>query len=65
MLRIVKTRDGKFFMDETGKADGRGAYICKSSVCVTKGIKTKVYNRAFKCQVPEEIYNQIANTDLS
>jgi len=63
MLRIVKTRDNKFFVDGTGKADGRGAYICKSSVCVTKGIKARAFNRSFKCQIPEEIYQQVTNTD--
>jgi len=63
MIRVVKTKCGKFFIDETGKADGRGAYICKSSICTVKGVKTRVFNRSFKCQVPEDVYYQISNAD--
>ena len=28
LIRIVKQSDGKIFVDKTGKAEGRGAYIC-------------------------------------
>ncbi len=27
LLRIVKTKEGEIFIDPTGKANGRGAYI--------------------------------------
>lgn len=28
MLRIVKNKEGAIFLDFSGKAQGRGAYIC-------------------------------------
>lgn len=59
MIRVVKTKDGHIFLDETGKADGRGAYICKGKECAEKLKKTKAFNRAFKCQVNEKIYEEI------
>jgi hypothetical protein len=62
LIRIVKTADGKIFIDKTGKSDGRGAYICKSDECKTKLNKSKGLNRAFKCQVSQEVYEELLKT---
>lgn len=59
LLRIVKNKEGQIFVDETGKANGRGAYVCKEKQCFEKLCKTKALNRAFKCNVPESVYQQI------
>lgn len=56
LLRIVKTPDGNFAIDPTGKLNGRGAYVCKSQECVAKLKKTRQLNRAFKQEVPDEVY---------
>ena len=48
LLRIVKTKEGEIFLDLTGKANGRGAYICASAECIEKAVKTRALNRAFK-----------------
>lgn len=29
LIRIVRSNDGQFAVDATGKLNGRGAYICK------------------------------------
>ena len=39
LMRIVKNKDGEFFLDRTGKLNGRGAYVCDSKACVEKVIK--------------------------
>ena len=57
--RLVKTSSGEIFLDKTGKASGRGAYICNSPECLEKLKKQKVLNRAFKCELSEEIYKKI------
>ena len=59
LLRIVKNKDGEIFVDKTGKANGRGAYVCKEKECYQKLCKQKALNRAFKCDVPQEIYQKI------
>ena len=59
LIRIVKTKDGEIFLDLTGKANGRGAYICKSSECLKKAIKTKALNKAFKIEVSNEVYEKL------
>ena len=30
LIRIVKNKDGNISIDKTGKANGRGAYICNN-----------------------------------
>ena len=59
LMRIVKNKDGEIFIDLTGKANGRGAYICKCSECLKKAIKSKALNRAFKIEVPDEVYEKL------
>ena len=59
LLRIVRGLDGNYFIDENQKADGRGAYICKSAECVAKVIKTKALNRSFHGTVPGSIYGEL------
>ncbi len=59
LLRIVKNKDGEIFVDKTGKANGRGAYVCKSTECYEKLCKQKSLNKAFKCEVSAEIYQKI------
>lgn len=57
LVRVVKNSDGKIFLDLTGKAAGRGAYICKSADCLEKAKKGKRLNRAFETAVSDEIYD--------
>ena len=41
LIRVVKTAEGDIILDDTGKKNGRGAYICKSLECFKKAKKTK------------------------
>lgn len=59
LVRVVKTKDGAFAVDATGKMSGRGAYIHSKSECVAKLKKTKMLNKAFKTSVPDEIYEEL------
>ena len=59
LIRVVKNADGDIFIDPTGKANGRGAYVCKSAECFGKLKKQKGLSKAFKCQIDEEIYKKI------
>ena len=38
LTRIVRTPDGEIRLDPTGRAAGRGAYLCESPVCWERGI---------------------------
>lgn len=59
LVRVVKNSSGEIFLDKTGKANGRGAYVCKNKDCFAKLKKTKALSRAFKCQIDDEIYAKI------
>lgn len=56
LLRIVRNKEGKIFIDPTLKAAGRGAYICKDSECLKKAQKTNALSRALSAQIGEDIY---------
>lgn len=59
LVRVVRNKEGEIFLDKTGKANGRGAYVCANKECMEKAIKTKAFNRAFKLNVDEEVYNHL------
>lgn len=58
LIRVVKNSDG-VFVDVSGKADGRGAYIHKTKRCVELAKKRKVLNYAFKTAVSDEVYDAL------
>ena len=65
MLRIVKPKEGDVFIDYTGKAAGRGAYICDSPECVKKLKKGRLLNKTFSMQIPDEAYARIEEEFLA
>ena len=60
LIRVTKTADGKIFVDDTKKADGRGAYVCGSNECLNKCIKTHALNRAYKKNVDDSSYEALS-----
>ena len=59
LIRIVKNKEGQIFMDKSGKANGRGAYICDNIECLEKAIKAKRLERAFETQISNEVYDEL------
>ena len=59
LIRIVKQNDGKIFIDKTGKANGRGAYICNNIECLEKAIKSKRLENNFETKIDNEIYESL------
>lgn len=59
LIRVVKNKEGDINYDPTGKMPGRGAYLCASRECFDKLCKTKGFERAFKCAVPDEVFNAV------
>lgn len=59
MLRIVKNKEGNIFLDFSGKAAGRGAYICDDEDCIKKLKKQRLINKVFACEVDEGVYTAI------
>lgn len=59
LLRVVKNNEGKVFVDETGKANGRGAYIKKDIETLEKAIKTKALDKHLETTISDEVYEEI------
>ncbi len=59
MLRVVKPKEGDVFIDYTGKAAGRGAYVCNDAECIKKLKKARLLNKAFSSEIPAEVYARI------
>lgn len=56
MFRIVKNKENIITIDNTGKMNGHGAYVCKKKSCLEKLIKSKKLDMVFKTAVNLEIY---------
>lgn len=56
LIRILRTPDGNFLLDDTGKQSGRGAYLCKRMQCLAKAKNGHKLERSFSCQIAPEIY---------
>ena len=59
LIRVVKNKDGDVFVDLTGKANGRGAYLKKSIEAIDKAKKSKCLNKALECEIPEKVYEDL------
>ena len=64
LIRIVRTKDGAFFADRTGKANGRGAYVCASPECFARLTKYTLLDKTLKTSVTEEVYRTIGEDFL-
>ena len=58
MTRVVKNANGEIFADPTGKAAGRGAYICNEEVCLKKLLDKKLLHKAFAANVELSVYQK-------
>ncbi len=59
LIRVVRTPEGEIVLDEIGKKNGRGAYICPKKSCFTKARKSKRIESILECKIPEEIYDEM------
>ena len=59
LIRVVRSPENEIALDFKGKAQGRGAYVCKSQDCLKKAIKSKALERSLEVSIPEEIYSQL------
>lgn len=59
MIRILKTPEGAFMLDPTGRKNGRGAYLCRDVQCLAKAKKSKALDRSFRMSIPTEVYESL------
>ena len=59
LIRIVRSQEGEVALDRTGRAAGRGAYICHSLACLRRARKTRRLEQAFAAPIPDEVYDAL------
>lgn len=59
LVRVVKSPEGVISLDRSGKANGRGAYICHNAECYKKAVKARRLEKAFSMQIPENVSEAI------
>jgi len=62
LMRIVRTPAGDVAPDETGRAAGRGAYVCRTGDCLQTAIKKGALSRALKTPLPGELPQVLAGS---
>lgn len=60
LIRIVRTPGGEIILDRTGKANGRGAYLCDDPACLRKAQKKRSLQRSLETAIPDEIFDELA-----
>ena len=53
MVRLVRTPEGELVIDETGKVNGRGAYLCRQSSCWDAALKGQQLGKSLKMEIGE------------
>lgn len=59
LIRVVRTPEGNVVVDESGKANGRGAYLKKSIETFEKAKKSKILNKKLEVEVPDSIFEEL------
>lgn len=55
LVRIVRSPEGEFSVDFTGKKSGRGAYVCHNVACFDAAVKARRFVKAFQGSVTDEV----------
>lgn len=59
LIRVVRTPEGEVIIDETGKANGRGAYLKKDKEVFLKAKKNKILNKQLEVEVPDKVFDDL------
>lgn len=59
LIRVVVNKDGIVTVDETGKLNGKGAYIKKDIDVLNKAISNKILDRTLDVTISDDIYNEL------
>lgn len=59
LIRVVKNKEGEVFVDESGKANGRGAYLKRDKDVIKKCRENKILDRKLEIKIPDNIYEEL------
>lgn len=61
LIRVVRNKDGEVFVDESGKKNGRGAYLSRRLEVVEQAENQRILNRHLNTNVDSSVYEELKN----
>lgn len=59
LIRIVRSPEGEISLDRSGRAAGRGAYLCHSPLCLRRARKSRRLEQNLACPIPDAVYEML------
>lgn len=59
LTRVVRTPEGAVCVDPSGRANGRGAYLCNSAECLNRAMKIRALERALETPIDAETFARL------
>jgi predicted RNA-binding protein YlxR (DUF448 family) len=59
LLRVVRTPGGTVVLDATGRAPGRGAYVCDDRACQDAAMTKGALRRALSIPMPAGLFDPL------
>ena len=59
LVRVIKTPEEEVVLDQTGRKNGRGAYLCPNPDCLAKAMKSKGLERSLQITIPDMVYEAL------
>lgn len=59
LVRFVRTVDGGVALDASGKAAGRGAYVCAESACFERACEKRLLGGRLRTKVGNDDYERL------
>lgn len=59
LIRVVRTPENEVKVDDTGKMNGKGAYLKKEAEVINNAKKTKILDRVLELEVLEDVYEEL------
>lgn len=61
LIRIVRTPEQTIVVDETGKLNGRGAYLKKDIEVINKAQEKHILDKILNIKVEDSVYDELKN----
>ena len=62
LLRVVASKDGFVQLDPSGKASGRGAYLCRGGECSPRGLVRGRVQHALRLELNQEQWDELTKS---
>ena len=59
LLRVVRNNEGQVFVDDTHKANGRGAYLKKDKEVIELARKNKALEHHLEVKIEDSLYDEL------